>query len=133
MFFGSYEEKLVQEEQVVIEEEIVIEEVIEEVTIKEYEATFYTAFCPTGCIGITKSGYDVSNTIYYEGMRIIAAPKEIPLYTIFEVELEDGEQFNAIVLDRGGDIKGNRIDILVQDRNYAYQKGRQIAYMKEVK
>lgn len=72
-------------------------------------------------------------------MRIIAAPKEIPLYTIFEVTLEDGEQFTAIVLDRGGDIKSHngskldRIDILVHDRSYAYQKGRQIAYMKEVK
>lgn len=66
-------------------------------------------------------------------MRIIAAPKEIPLYTIFDIELEDGESFRAIVLDRGGNIKNNRIDVLVSNREYAYQKGRQIAYMKEVK
>ena len=104
-----------------------------EIPSKTFEATFYTAFCPTGCIGITKSGYDVSNTIYYEGMRIIAAPKEIPLYTVFNVTLEDGEQFKAIVLDRGGDIKGNRIDILVKNREYAYKKGRQIAKLEEIK
>src|SRR5690606_1324618 len=46
----------------------------------EFEATFYTAFCPTGCTGITATGIDVRNTIYYEGKRIIAVdPKVIPL------------------------------------------------------
>lgn len=30
-------------------------------------ATAYISFCDTGCIGTTKTGYDVSNTIYYRG------------------------------------------------------------------
>src|SRR5690606_16318850 len=66
-----------------------------------YEATFYTAFCPTGCIGVTASGYDVSNTIYYQGYRIVAMPPNIPFYTKLKITLEDGTSFKAIVLDRG--------------------------------
>lgn len=91
-----------------------------------YEATFYTAFCPTGCIGITASGYDVSNTIYYEGYRIVAMPPNIPFYTKLKITLEDGTSFKAIVLDRGGDIQAPyRMDILVASRDEAYQLGRQ--------
>lgn len=91
-----------------------------------YEATFYTAFCPTGCVGKTASGYDVSNTIYYKGMRIVAMPPHIPLYTEILVEFKDGTKFKAIVLDRGGDIKGSdRIDILVSTREEARKLGRQ--------
>ena len=101
----------------------------EEVKALEMKATFYTADCE-GCIGIVKSGYNVKNTIYYEGKRIIAADYSIPLYTEFEVKLEDGEKFNAIVLDRGGMIKGDRIDILVEDYNTAIKKGRQKAFLK---
>jgi len=138
LFFGDLEEPK-EEVKAVEQETVVTPRPIKQGPQKKkqqellYEATFYTAFCDTGCIGITSSGYDVSNTIYYEGMRILAAPKNIPLYTVFNVTLEDGENFKAIVLDRGGDIKGNRIDILVKDRAYAYKKGRQIATMQEVK
>lgn len=90
-----------------------------------YEATFYTAFCPTGCTGVTASGYNVSNTIYYEGRRILAAPKSIPLYSLMRVTLADGSSFDGIVLDRGGDIGNGRLDILVGSRDEAYANGRQ--------
>lgn len=92
---------------------------------QSYEATFYTAFCPTGCTGVTASGYNVSNTIYYEGRRILAAPKSIPLYSIMRVTLADGTTFEGIVLDRGGDIGNGRLDILVGSRDEAYRLGRQ--------
>ncbi len=96
------------------------------------EATFYTAFCPTGCIGVTATGYDVSKTIYSpEGYHVIAVdPSHIPLHSIVEVELADGQRFTAKALDTGGSIKGARIDVLVSNRDEAYRLGRQQASVK---
>lgn len=98
-----------------------------------YEATFYTAFCPTGCIGVTASGYDVSSTIYYEGMRVLAAPKSVPMYSIMRVTLADGTTFDGIVLDRGSDIGSGRIDILVETRDEAYKLGRQSVEVRMIR
>src|SRR5690625_3012009 len=79
-----------------------------------FESTAYTAFCDSGCIGITRTGYDVSKTIYYDGMRIIAVdPDVIPLHSIVEVKTEN-ETFTAIALDTGELIKGNIIDLLME-------------------
>ena len=88
------------------------------------ESTAYTAFCDSGCIGITRTGYDVSNTIYYDGMRIVAVdPEVIPLHSIVEVHTGT-EVFKAIALDTGGSIKGNKIDILMKTTDEANQWGR---------
>lgn len=92
----------------------------------EYEATFYTASC-RGCSGITATGYDVRQTEYYEGYRVIAADKSVPFGTIMRITLEDGTQFDGVVLDRGGAIKGARLDILVASKSEAYRLGRQRA------
>lgn len=100
---------------------------------QKYEATFYTAYCPTGCTGVTASGYDVSNTIYYDGMRILAAPKHVPFYSIMRVTLADGSTFDGIVLDRGGDIKTGRLDILVKSRDEAYKLGRQTVTVRMIR
>ncbi|MBO0602722.1 3D domain-containing protein [Sporosarcina sp. E16_3] len=100
---------------------------------QSYEATFYTAFCPTGCTGVTASGYDVSSTIHYEGMRILAAPESVPLYSILRITLADGSTFDGIVLDRGGDIGAGRIDILVKTRQEAYVLGRQAVEVRLVR
>lgn len=87
-------------------------------------ATHYGAFCSTGCGGVTATGYDVSNTIYYNGMRVIAVdPNIIPLYSIVQVSTPT-ESFTAVALDTGGAIKGLRIDILVESEAKAYQIGR---------
>lgn len=93
---------------------------------RTFEATAYTARCE-GCTGITKTGYDVRHTIYAEdGRRIIAVdPSIIPLGSTVEVRLADGRTFEAVALDIGGAIKGERIDILVDTKNDAYQFGRQ--------
>lgn len=100
----------------------------------EVEATFYTAQCE-GCIGITKTGYDVRETIYTsEGLRIIAVdPSVIPLGSIVRVKLEDGTEFKAQALDIGSAIKGARIDVLVSTRKEAYRLGRQAAEIEIIK
>lgn len=85
-----------------------------------FEITAYTAFCDTGCIGITKEGWNVKdNTIDH---RVIAVdPTVIPLGSI--VEVGSFGLFNAV--DTGGAIKGKRIDILVHNTSYAFKVGRQ--------
>ena len=98
-----------------------------------FEMTHYTAFC-NGCIGITKQGLDVRNTIYHNGMRIIAVdPKVIKLNSIVEVRRSDGSTFKAIASDTGGRIKGSIIDLLVQDTETAVRKGRQKVKLRVLK
>ena len=99
------------------------------------EATFYTAFCDTGCTGVTATGYDVSSTIYSpEGYRVIAVdPSLIPLDSVVEVTLGNGDSFKAKALDTGGDIKGARVDVLVADKAEARRLGRQSATVKIIK
>lgn len=70
---------------------------------------------------LTRSGYDVTDTILYEGMRIIAVdPAVIPLGTRVYVE---GIGM-AIALDTGGAIKGNIIDIMMDSKEEAVNFGR---------
>src|SRR5699024_9646567 len=76
-----------------------------------YEATYYSAFCSTGCTGVTATGVDVSSSNYVRGKRVIAVdPNVIPLGSTVRVSTPN-ESFEALALDTGGDIKGNRIDI----------------------
>lgn len=61
-----------------------------------------------GCSGITASGFDVRNTIYYNDkdygyLSIVAADRSIPFGTVIEF-YQDSSSFKAIVLDRGGAI-----------------------------
>lgn len=84
------------------------------------ETSAYTSKC-NGCTGITSSGFDIRNTIYYKGYRVIAADTNVlPFGTLVEIEGIG----KAVVLDRGGAIKGNKIDILVNNKNEAYSYGR---------
>ncbi len=99
-----------------------------------FEATFYTAYCSTGCTGTTATGIDVSQTIYHEGVRIIAVdPAVIPLGTRVKVTLADGSSFVATASDTGGDIKGRRIDVLVANKAEARRLGRQKAEVEVIK
>lgn len=87
------------------------------------EATAYTAYCD-GCIGITYTGYDVHNTVYYEDMRVVAVdPDVIPLYSIMEVSYDD-VTFTAIALDTGSAIQGYDLDLLVKSKDKAFEFGR---------
>lgn len=94
-----------------------------------FNGSYYTASC-TGCSGITATGYDVRSSIYVDGMRVIAVdPRVIPLYSIVEVSTPH-ETFKAIALDKGGAIKGNKVDILVANKKTAYSLGRHTVYIK---
>lgn len=97
-----------------------------------YEITHYTAQCK-GCTGKTASGYDVTQTIYYEGYRVVAAPKTIAFNTKLKITYNDGTVIEAIVLDRGGDIGAKRLDLLVSDKKEAYRLGRQSVQVSIIK
>lgn len=94
--------------------------------LQVFEMTAYVALCDTGCTGITSTGYDVRNTIYSpEGLRIVAAdPSVLPFGTVIEIT-SGGNTFQAIVMDSGGAIKGNRLDLLVESEAEARDFGRQ--------
>ena len=118
------EESFEDEEQIAVEEmQETTENVSEEQTIEvkeakkqssnnnsnnnnKYKITHYGFDC-TGCSGKTATGYDVSNTIYYNDtqygqVRIVAMSKKIPLYSIIKIEnYKYGGDIIAIVLDRG--------------------------------
>src|SRR5699024_3184037 len=89
-----------------------------------YEATYYSAFCSTGCTGVTATGDDVSSSIYVRGKRVIAVdPNVSPLGSTVR-GTTPSVSFESMALDSGGNIKGNRIDILVESTEKAYSLGR---------
>ncbi|UAL16259.2 3D domain-containing protein [Bacillus paralicheniformis] len=101
---------------------------------RAFTMTAYTAFCAEGCTGITKTGVDVSHSIYYEGARVIAVdPSVIALGSTVEVRLADGSSFRAKAIDTGGAIKGARLDLLVSSESDAVQFGRQSVELRVIK
>ncbi len=90
-----------------------------------YKLTHYGADCGA-CSGITASGVDVRNTIYYNdsqyGMvHIIATNNDFPLYSIVEIKNYFGSDITAIVLDRG--VGNGVIDLLVESEAKSSQLG----------
>ncbi|WP_279402003.1 3D domain-containing protein [Piscibacillus salipiscarius] len=97
-----------------------------------FRSTKYTADC-TGCSGYTATGVNVNNTIYYNGMRIIAVdPGVIPLHSIVEVRTPSGS-FRAVAKDTGGAIHGRKIDILVSSKSEAYNWGNRSVQVKIIR
>jgi len=91
-----------------------------------FTATAYTAFCDTGCIGVTATGIDVSHTVNYKGRRVVAVdPAVVPLGTALTIRLADGSEIEAIAQDTGGLIKGRKIDVLMPSEDDAWDFGRQ--------
>ena len=124
------EEEEEEKEEVVTEVEDEISPTVEEtpnlsidkepISVVTGNLTGYGPDC-NGCSGITNSGYDVSNTIYYNDheygdVRILAADPSFPLYSIIRVSnVPNLDSFIAIVLDRGGNVgygKGTLFDLL---------------------
>jgi 3D (Asp-Asp-Asp) domain-containing protein len=96
-----------------------------------FEATAYTAFCNSGCSGVTKTGLDVSNTTQHGGRTIIAVdPAVIPLGSKVSIRLADGRVIEGTAQDTGGDIRGKRIDVLVGSEGQAREFGRQSVQIK---
>ncbi|MGE7092076.1 3D domain-containing protein [Lysinibacillus sp. NPDC048646] len=90
---------------------------------KQFNASYYGSDC-TGCSGITATGINVRESIYYHGLRIVAVdPTVIPLGTIVEIKTPY-ESFRAISADKGGAIKGYKLDILVESERVAARYGR---------
>ncbi|KAF1274317.1 MULTISPECIES: 3D domain-containing protein [Bacillus amyloliquefaciens group] len=85
----------------------------------------YIAHCQEGCTGTTRTGVDVTQSIYYKGYRVIATdPSVIPLNSIVEVRI-GGRTFKAIAIDTGGAIVGNKVDLLVATERDAVNFGKQ--------
>lgn len=86
-------------------------------------ATAYTAYCE-GCSGTTSTGIDLRSN---PNQKVIAVdPKVIPLGSRVWVE-GYGE---AIAGDVGGAIKGNIIDVFLQDKQEALNWGRKTVTVK---
>ena len=87
-----------------------------------------TAYCKESCCcgayadGITASGYRIK-----DGDKLIAAPKSIPFGTWINIE---GYGY-AEVLDRGGAIKGRRLDVLFPTHQEALNWGVKYIEVKE--
>lgn len=105
----------------------------EETGWMNYQFTHYTAYCPEGCTGVSATGDYLGGSEYFNGYRVVAAPKNIPFYSIVRIQYPDGTEFDAIVLDRGGAIKGRLLDVLVSSESKARQLGRINGKMKVIK
>ncbi|MFS0643819.1 3D domain-containing protein [Siminovitchia sp. 179-K 8D1 HS] len=98
-----------------------------------FEATYYDAFCNTGCTGKTALGWNVSNTVYHQGHRVVAVdPNVISLGSLLEIKTPY-KSFTALAGDTGGDIKNHRIDILVESKSKAYKLGRHNVKVRVIK
>lgn len=75
-------------------------------------------YCPMECCNGIYSGITASGTVPQEG-RTIAMDKRFPFGT--EIVIDDTVY---CVEDRGGAIKGNKIDIFVSDHQTALRNGR---------
>ena len=76
--------------------------------------------CGKWADGITASGMSV----WTNGMKLVAADRSIPFGTIVTIPGYNGER-PVQVLDRGGKIKGNRMDLLYPTHDVALQWGAQ--------
>ena len=94
--------------------------------------TSYGADC-AGCSGYLACPphINVKNSIYYsdkkyKNLRIVAADKSIPCGSIVKIKgIKNYKDIYAIVLDRGGAIKGTLFDLLVEGEKSATSLGRQ--------
>ncbi|TVX86115.1 hypothetical protein FPZ44_23985 [Paenibacillus agilis] len=97
-----------------------------------YRLTHYGMDCK-GCSGITAAGIDVRNTTEYLGYRVLSVDKRrIPLGSI--VVIKDGDTtYEAIAIDTGGAIKGNKLDLLVGSEKESNKLGVKNVQLKVVR
>jgi len=87
--------------------------------------TAYQANC-RGCSGFTASGRDVRTNAWFQdstfgSVRIIAADSRFPFGTIMYIQGVG----HAVVLDRGGSVTGNVLDVLKAANEDPFRFGRQ--------
>jgi len=119
------EKKKEEDKKVEVKEEIVVTpepNLFYDRAVIKTEVGTITGYGPdcAGCSGITASGHNLHESIYYNDLefgtvRILAADKSIPFYSIFRVSNIPGmDPFLAIVLDTGGNVgygKGTLFDL----------------------
>lgn len=119
------EEKKEEDKKVEVKEEIVVTpepNLFYDRAVIKTEVGTITGYGPdcAGCSGITASGHNLHESIYYNDLefgtvRILAADRSIPFYSIFRVSNIPGmDPFLAIVLDTGGNVgygKGTLFDL----------------------
>lgn len=67
-----------------------------------------TAYCPCSiCCGNSSDGITANGHVIQSGDRFVAAPRDIPFGTVIEIP----GYGKVPVWDRGGAIKGNRLDV----------------------
>lgn len=82
-----------------------------------------TAYCPCSeCCGTDSAGITASGHRIREGDRFVAAPLEIPFYTRLVIPGYAGG-LPVPVLDRGGAIKGKRLDVFFPTHQEALNWG----------
>lgn len=81
-----------------------------------------TAYCPCEvCCGRFSDGITASGHIIQPGDKFAAAPPEVPYGTMLDIP-----GYGVVpVLDRGGSIKGNRLDVFFSDHETALKWGAQ--------
>lgn len=95
--------------------------------------TTVTAYCPCKqCCGEYADGYTACMHKIEKGDRFVAAPPEIPFNTMLIVPGYNGGK-PVPVLDRGGAIKGNHIDVFFDTHDEAVQWGAQWLEVKVMK
>lgn len=88
-------------------------------SLGEFEVTYYDLNCSTCQTDETCANGE-------DGIPYVtlAAPPEIPFGTRLKLIYPDGSYRIGVVMDRGGAIQGNRLDILVDTHESALQLGR---------
>ena len=106
---------------------VVINTTTPEASIEAFTAsvTAYNIHC-NGCSGFTANGTDVRNVSSFNdatfgNVRIIAADRRFPFGSIIYISGIG----NAVVLDRGGSVTGNVLDLLLGTYADPWQFGRQ--------
>lgn len=80
-----------------------------------------SAYCPcSDCCGIYADGITASGHVIQAGDKFVAAPKHIPFGTMITIP----DYGRVPVLDRGGAIKDNKLDLYFADHESALKWGR---------
>lgn len=89
-----------------------------------------TAYCPCEvCCGEWSDNYTASGHYIIQGDRFIAADKQYPFGTEIVIEGYNDNEY-VKVLDRGGAIKGDRLDVFFNTHEEALQWGVQYVDVK---
>ncbi len=81
-----------------------------------------SAYCPCSlCCGIYADGITASGHVIQPGDKFVAAPKHIPFGTMIDIP----GYGRVPVLDRGGAIKGDKLDVYMEHHSDAINFGRQ--------